>query len=107
MSSSSSRRYYSRYQDEDIATRTHCKCKPPHLLKVKVAWTRINPGRRFKGCPIYDKDTKCFVYGFLDDELPSEYYKELLYNLYVENKSLKQSLRNKDNLEDLKFSIMK
>nr|GEW76540.1 ribonuclease H-like domain-containing protein [Tanacetum cinerariifolium] len=54
MSSSSSRRYHSRYQDEDIATKTHCKCKPLRLLKVKVAWTRINPGRRFKGCPIYE-----------------------------------------------------
>ncbi|GJU80260.1 hypothetical protein Tco_1282625 [Tanacetum coccineum] len=51
-----------------------------------------------------DKDTKCSVYGFLDEELPSKYYNKLLYNLYVENKSLKQSLRNRDNLEDSKFN---
>ncbi|GJY01229.1 phospholipase-like protein [Tanacetum coccineum] len=49
-----------------------------------------------------DKDAKCSCYGFLDDKLPSEYYKELLYNLYVENRSLKQSLRNIDHFEDLK-----
>ncbi|GKB22418.1 hypothetical protein Tco_0861819 [Tanacetum coccineum] len=36
MSSSSLRRYYSRYQGEDIATKTHCNCKRPHPLKVPV-----------------------------------------------------------------------
>ncbi|GJZ31630.1 ribonuclease H-like domain-containing protein [Tanacetum coccineum] len=80
MSSSSTRRYYSRYQDEDIATKKHCNCRPPNPLKVKVAWTRINPGRRFKGCSIYmcDKknkvlftDTECLVLS-PDFKLPDE-----------------------------------
>ncbi|GJR45923.1 L-arabinokinase-like protein [Tanacetum coccineum] len=47
--------------------------------------------RRFKGCPIRDKGKKCGVYGFLDLELPGEYYKQLVYNLHEENKALKKN----------------
>ncbi|GJV43050.1 hypothetical protein Tco_1427586 [Tanacetum coccineum] len=47
-----------------------------------------------------ERDLQCGVYGLEDDELPSEYYKEFLYNLYVENKSLKLSLRKMGHLED-------
>ncbi|GJS35007.1 hypothetical protein Tco_0533389 [Tanacetum coccineum] len=34
----------------------------------------------FRGCPIRDKSKKCGVYGFLDLELPSDYYKGLVYS---------------------------
>ncbi|GJW73824.1 hypothetical protein Tco_0133194, partial [Tanacetum coccineum] len=92
MSSSSStsyRRWYSRNQD--VTHKTHCDCDPPHPIPVQTAWTIDNPGRRFKGCPIRDKGKKCGVYGFLDLELPGEYYKQLVYNLHEENKALKKN----------------
>ncbi|GJU31452.1 photosystem I assembly protein Ycf4, chloroplast [Tanacetum coccineum] len=47
--------------------------------------------RRFKGCPIRDKGKKCGVYGFLDLELPGEYYKQLVYNLHEEDKALNKN----------------
>ena len=34
------------------------------------------------------------MYGFLDDELPCEYYKDLFFNLHEENKDLKLQLSN-------------
>nr|GEY46389.1 hypothetical protein [Tanacetum cinerariifolium] len=37
----------------------------------------------------YDKGKKCGVYGFTNDELPSEYYNQLSYNLHMENKELR------------------
>ncbi|GKA22682.1 hypothetical protein Tco_0708644 [Tanacetum coccineum] len=86
---SSSRRSYRRHYP-DIATMTHCECKPPLLIKVQVAWTRINPGRRFKCFTVYEINQQCGVYGFLDYELPFEYYKELLYKEHVDNQSLKR-----------------
>ncbi|GJV83263.1 GDSL esterase/lipase-like protein [Tanacetum coccineum] len=39
------------------------------------------------------KDKKCEVYSFLDDELPSNYYKEIFYKLHIENKELKSKLK--------------
>ncbi|GKD71173.1 hypothetical protein Tco_1325263 [Tanacetum coccineum] len=39
-----------------------------------------NPGRRFKECPV----RKCNLYGFIDDEFPSQYYKDLLFHQYAE-----------------------
>ncbi|GJY34048.1 hypothetical protein Tco_0418517 [Tanacetum coccineum] len=59
---------------------------------MQVAWTITNPGRRFKGCPIFDEDAKCHFYGFLDDELPSKYYNELFFKIHEENKMLKKNL---------------
>ncbi|GJR08275.1 bifunctional riboflavin kinase/FMN phosphatase-like protein [Tanacetum coccineum] len=50
-------------------------------------------GERFRGCPIRDKSKKCGVYGFLDLELPSDYYKGLVYSLHKENKALKRMNR--------------
>nr|GEV64853.1 photosystem I assembly protein Ycf4, chloroplast [Tanacetum cinerariifolium] len=55
-----------------------------------MAWTFENARRRFKGCPIREKDKKCGVYRFLDLKLPSDYYKRLLYDLQEENKALKR-----------------
>ncbi|GJY86213.1 hypothetical protein Tco_0500239 [Tanacetum coccineum] len=89
-SSSSSRSRYKRYTKEEILARTHCDC--PLLVEMQVAWTITNPIRRFKGCPIFDEDEKCHFYGFFDDELPSDYYKKLFFNLHEENKILKKNL---------------
>ncbi|GKD98166.1 hypothetical protein Tco_1382063 [Tanacetum coccineum] len=69
---------------------THCDYKPPLRVHEQIAWTRTNPGRKFKACPIYDKDQKCGFYGFTELELPSDYYKQLLYNIHEENKKLKK-----------------
>ncbi|GJY93777.1 hypothetical protein Tco_0509559 [Tanacetum coccineum] len=114
-SSSSSRSRYKRYTKEEILTRTHCDY--PLLVEMQVAWTITNPGRRFKGCSIFDEDEKCHFYGFFDDELvririfsstpsgiplrccdfggvtelPSDYYKKK-FNLHEENEMLKKNL---------------
>ncbi|GKA31517.1 hypothetical protein Tco_0717822 [Tanacetum coccineum] len=79
-SSSSPSRFNSRYADEDVATKSHYSCKIPLPLKVQVAWTNTNPGRRFKECSM----RKCGLYGFINDELPSQYYKDLLLHQYAE-----------------------
>ncbi|GKD48479.1 hypothetical protein Tco_1277455 [Tanacetum coccineum] len=91
MSSSSSSSY--RRYNQDVSNKTHCDCKPPHPIPIQTAWTTDNPGRRFRGCPIRDKSKKCGVYGFLDLELPSDYYKGLVYSLHEENKALKRMNR--------------
>ncbi|GJR91508.1 hypothetical protein Tco_0215519 [Tanacetum coccineum] len=59
---------------------------------MQVAWIITNPGRRFKGCPIFDEDAKCNFYGFFDDELPSDYHKQLFFQLHEENKMLKKNM---------------
>ncbi|GJZ38768.1 hypothetical protein Tco_0585331 [Tanacetum coccineum] len=79
-SSSSRSRFISRYADEDVANKSHCNYKIPLPLKVQVAWTNTNPGRRFKECLV----KKCGLFGFIDDELPSQYYKDLLLHQYIE-----------------------
>ncbi|GJZ03279.1 hypothetical protein Tco_0536554 [Tanacetum coccineum] len=91
MSSSSSSSY--RRYNQDVSNKTYCDCKPPHHIPIQTAWTTDNPGRRFRGCPIRDKSKKCGVYGFLDLELPSDYYKGLVYSLHEENKALKRMNR--------------
>nr|GEU92550.1 hypothetical protein CTI12_AA549320 [Tanacetum cinerariifolium] len=75
---------------------THYDCHPPLRVHGQIAWTPINPGRRFKACPIYDMDQKCGFYGFTDIELPSDCYKDLLYNIHE-----KQVI--KENGKDFKF----
>ncbi|GKC21707.1 hypothetical protein Tco_1023857, partial [Tanacetum coccineum] len=44
-----------------------------------------------KDAPFETKEKKYGVYGFLDLELPGEYYKQLVYNLHEENKALKKN----------------
>ncbi|GJT74423.1 hypothetical protein Tco_1041148 [Tanacetum coccineum] len=83
-----------------LVRQTQCDCDPLHPILVKTAWTIDNPGRRFKGCPIRDKDKKCGVYGFLDLELPSDYYKRLFYDLHEENKALKRMNKMSAVMED-------
>nr|GEV29079.1 zinc finger, GRF-type [Tanacetum cinerariifolium] len=58
--------------------RSHCKCR--HRLTVKTAWTKENLGKRFIACP--DKSQKSGVYEFFDEDLPSDYYRELLLDLH-------------------------
>ncbi|GKA97446.1 hypothetical protein Tco_0825340 [Tanacetum coccineum] len=91
-SSSSSRSYRRFYTKEEILAMTHCKCEI--LIYQQVAWTPTISSRRFKGCLKYDKGKKYGVYGFIDDELPFKYYKELFYKLHMENKELRSKLRN-------------
>ncbi|GKE30799.1 hypothetical protein Tco_1446183 [Tanacetum coccineum] len=90
MSSSSSTSYWRYNRNQDVTHMTHCDCDPLHPIPVQKAWTTDNPGRRFRGCLIRDKSKKCGVYGFLDLELPGDYYKWLVYNLHEENKALKK-----------------
>ncbi|GKA51533.1 hypothetical protein Tco_0744729 [Tanacetum coccineum] len=39
---------------------------------------------------LYDDDMYEDVYDFLDDDLPSKYYKDLLYEMYQNQKQLKK-----------------
>ncbi|GJX55567.1 hypothetical protein Tco_0285464 [Tanacetum coccineum] len=105
MRSSSSRSKYKCYTKEELIARTNYDCPLPikmevhgsglaRLVSTPSAWTITNPGRRFKGCPIFDEDAKCHFYGFLDAELPSEYYKELFFKIHEENKMLKNMAKN-------------
>ena len=38
------------------------------------------------------KTKKCGVYGFIDLELPGDYYNQMVYNLYHENKALNRRI---------------
>ncbi|GJZ28893.1 zinc finger, GRF-type containing protein [Tanacetum coccineum] len=74
--------------------RSHCKCG--HRLTVKIAWTKENPGKRFIACPMYDKSKKCGVYEFCDEDLPSDYYRELLLDLHSKVKKGNNDVLAKD-----------
>nr|GEV34691.1 photosystem I assembly protein Ycf4, chloroplast [Tanacetum cinerariifolium] len=100
MSSSSSTSYRRYNRNQDVTHKTHCDCDPSHPIPVQTVWTLENAGRRFKGCTIHDKDKICGVYGFLDLELPSDYYKRLLYDLHDENKALKMMNKMSGVMED-------
>ncbi|GJS76723.1 hypothetical protein Tco_0726604, partial [Tanacetum coccineum] len=81
---SSSRSYRRFYTKEEILAMTHRKC----TIFLKTYSFNVK-----------DKDKKCEVYGFIDDELPSEYYKEFFYKLHMENKELKSKLKNLSSQE--------
>ena len=49
------------------------------------------------------KKNKCDVY--IDDELPFDYYKDLLYNLYVENKELKGTNVTKLKIKKIRWLL--
>nr|GEX96684.1 hypothetical protein [Tanacetum cinerariifolium] len=83
-----------------VTNKIHYECEPPHPIPVQVAWTLENPSRRFKGCPIRDKDKKYRVHSFLNLELPSHYYKHLLHDLHEENKALKRMNKMSGVMED-------
>ncbi|GJX73954.1 hypothetical protein Tco_0312549 [Tanacetum coccineum] len=69
-----------------ISGRVEYFCKCNRQLTVQTAKTRKNPGKRFVTC------SKCSVYDFLDDDLPSEYYKELLYGMFQKQKQTKKHM---------------
>ncbi|PWA70354.1 photosystem I assembly protein ycf4, chloroplast [Artemisia annua] len=53
----------------------------------------------FLRVPIEDENEKCNFYGFLDPELPNEYYKALFFDLHEENKRLKNMLKRRNSTE--------
>nr|XP_043614398.1 uncharacterized protein LOC122586478 [Erigeron canadensis] len=59
-------------------------------INPRTSWTRKNPGRRFLSCPIVDDKRKCQLYQFLDEGLPTQYYKDLVFQLHNKLKSLKE-----------------
>ena len=63
-----------------IDGKTEFSCHCGVWLTVLTATTRTNPGKRFVKCAV------CRVYEFLDDDLPSEYYQELLFGLLQKEK---------------------
>ncbi|GKA82507.1 hypothetical protein Tco_0789255 [Tanacetum coccineum] len=69
-----------------ISGRVEYFCKCNRQLTVQTAKTWKNPGKRFVTC------SKCSVYDFLDDDLPSEYYKELLYGMFQKQKQSKKHM---------------
>ena len=48
-----------------------CNCN--RQLRVQTSSSRANPGKRYVKCDL------CRVYEFLDDDLPSQYYKDMVY----------------------------
>ncbi|GJX82936.1 hypothetical protein Tco_0332417 [Tanacetum coccineum] len=81
-----------------ISGRVEYFCKCNRQLTVQTTKTRKNPGKRFVTC------SKCNVYDFLDDDLPSEYYKELLYGMF---KKQKQSKKHMDYEQVINVLAMK
>lgn len=64
----------------DGRTEYYCNCGM--RLRVTTSTTRTNPGKRFVKCAV------CRVYEFLDDDLPTEYYKDLVFRLLDNEKRL-------------------
>ncbi|GJZ27028.1 hypothetical protein Tco_0571281 [Tanacetum coccineum] len=69
-----------------ISGRVEYFYKCSRQLTIQTTKTRKNPGKRFVTC------SKCNVYDFLDDDLPSEYYKELLYGMFQTQKQSKKHM---------------
>ncbi|GJW11560.1 hypothetical protein Tco_1577387 [Tanacetum coccineum] len=69
-----------------INDRVEYFCKCSRQLIVQTAKTRKNPGKRFVTY------SKCNVYNFLNDDIPSEYYKELLYEMFQKQKQSKKHM---------------
>ncbi|GJX33997.1 calcium-binding EF-hand family protein [Tanacetum coccineum] len=69
-----------------ISGRVEYFCKCSRQLTIQTAKTRKNPGKRFVTC------SKCKVCDFFDDDLPSEYYKQLLYEMFQNKKQSKKHM---------------
>ncbi|GJU09952.1 hypothetical protein Tco_1132348 [Tanacetum coccineum] len=74
------------FESRVMSGRVEYFCKCSRQLTVQTAKTKKNQGKRFVTC------SKCNVYDFLDDDLPSEYYKELLYEMFEKQKQLKKHM---------------
>ncbi|GKD09306.1 hypothetical protein Tco_1188991 [Tanacetum coccineum] len=73
MPSSSSSAYKSkRYTIEELLERTHCDCPRPLRVKEQISWTKKNPRRRFKACPIYLKGKRRQVSKGVNDKDDSD-----------------------------------
>ncbi|GJS64214.1 hypothetical protein Tco_0678778 [Tanacetum coccineum] len=74
------------FESRVISGRVEYFCKCSRQLTVQTIKTRKNPGKRFVTC------SKCKVYDFLDDDLPSKYYKKLLYEMFQNKKQSKKHM---------------
>lgn len=63
---------------------TLCECEEPVIQQT--AKTIDFPLRRFFGCVNYYKGSKCRTFYWIDDELPSEYYKKEVFKLIQKDK---------------------
>ncbi|KAJ9537299.1 hypothetical protein OSB04_015415 [Centaurea solstitialis] len=82
VSSSSSNRNSTGVQFSNGGANFVCYCGD--RMNVRTSWTKANPGRRFLSCPNYGSSKKCNMFQFVDDELPNQYYKELVYQLHLQ-----------------------
>ena len=57
-----------------------CNCN--RHLRVQTSTSRANPGKRYVKCDL------CRVYEFLDDDLPSQYYKDLVFGFYQRQRGM-------------------
>ncbi|GKE83229.1 hypothetical protein Tco_1553229, partial [Tanacetum coccineum] len=69
-----------------ISGRVEYFCKYSRQLTVQTAKTRKNLGKQFITC------SKCNVYDFLDDDLPSKFYKELLHGMFQKQNQSKKHM---------------
>ncbi|GJU86195.1 hypothetical protein Tco_1293741 [Tanacetum coccineum] len=78
-----------------------CECANPLPLAVYgIASTLTNPARRFSLCPHPSwSGNQCDAYYFIDDELPSDYYKYEMYNLMQQARSQNKQKRPTDNTQ--------
>nr|GFA02405.1 hypothetical protein [Tanacetum cinerariifolium] len=62
---------------------THCQCGKP--LARRVAWTNINPCRKFLNCRNSTNPgmPHCNSFYWIDPELPNEWYKSQLLQFYL------------------------
>ncbi|KAJ9546382.1 hypothetical protein OSB04_018925 [Centaurea solstitialis] len=69
----------------NTAYHSSLKCSPFRvLIMFEHRGHTANPGRRFLSCPNYGSSKKCNMFQFVDDELPDQYYKELVYQLHLQ-----------------------
>nr|XP_043630453.1 uncharacterized protein LOC122601779 [Erigeron canadensis] len=78
----------------------YCQCGTK--MRIFTSWTRKNPGRRFVKCRNI-KTRSCTSFNFIDDELPSEYYKDLFYELHEEAKN---SVGSAEQQEDSNLQML-
>ncbi|GKA58887.1 hypothetical protein Tco_0758200 [Tanacetum coccineum] len=77
-----------------------CECANPLPLVLRKATTLTNPARRFLCCPHPSwSGNQCDAYYFIDDELPSDYYKYEMYNLMQQAGSRNKQKRPTDNTQ--------
>ncbi|GKB23420.1 hypothetical protein Tco_0862821, partial [Tanacetum coccineum] len=77
-----------------------CECANPLPLVLRKSTTLTNPARRFLCCPHPSwYGNQCDAYYFIDDELPSDYYKYEMYNLMQQAGSRNKEKHLTDNTQ--------